>query len=123
MIADPDRYVLRDARKRKSDLRMIHIVLLSGGSGTRLWPLSNNARSKQFLKVLRDECGNHISMVQRVFSQLSAIPVSFDVTIATCETQQNSIERQVDGDYSLVLEPERRDTAPRLLCLHVHIFF
>ena len=33
---------------------MIHIILLSGGSGTRLWPLSNNARSKQFLKVLRD---------------------------------------------------------------------
>lgn len=121
MIADPDRYVLRDARKRKSDLRMIHIVLLSGGSGTRLWPLSNNARSKQFLKVLRDECGNHISMVQRVFSQLSAIPVSFDVTIATCETQQNSIERQVDGDYSLVLEPERRDTAPAIMLACAHL--
>ena len=39
---------------------MIHIILLSGGSGTRLWPLSNNARSKQFLKVLRDGDGNRV---------------------------------------------------------------
>ena len=34
------------------------LILLSGGSGKRLWPLSNEARSKQFLKVLQDENGN-----------------------------------------------------------------
>ena len=50
---------------------MIHIILLSGGSGTRLWPLSNNARSKQFLKVLRDGDGNRVSMVQRTFSLIA----------------------------------------------------
>lgn len=113
--------VLYGARKRKSDLRMIHIVLLSGGSGTRLWPLSNNARSKQFLKVLRDDSGNHISMVQRVFEQINRVEADFDVTIATCETQQNSIERQVDGNYSLVLEPERRDTAPAIMLACAHL--
>ena len=51
---------------------MIYLVLLSGGSGKRLWPLSNDSRSKQFLKVLRDEDGNHVSMVQRVFAQEGA---------------------------------------------------
>lgn len=100
---------------------MIHLVLLSGGSGTRLWPLSNDARSKQFLKVLRDEEGNHVSMVQRVFSQISRIPVEADVTIATCENQRGSIERQVPGGYSLVLEPERRDTAPAIMLACAHL--
>lgn len=99
----------------------IHLVLLSGGSGTRLWPLSNDARSKQFLKVLRDDEGNHVSMVQRVFSQISRIPAEADVTIATCKNQRGSIERQVPGGYSLVLEPERRDTAPAIMLACAHL--
>ncbi len=94
---------------------MIHLVLLSGGSGTRLWPLSNSSRSKQFLKVLRDTEGNHVSMVQRVFGQIRAVDVDVDVTIATCAAQENSIRRQVEGGYALVLEPERRDTAPAIM--------
>ena len=94
---------------------MIHLVLLSGGSGTRLWPLSNSSRSKQFLKVLRDSEGNHVSMVQRVFSQIRAVDADVDVTIATCATQEDSIRRQVEGDFTLVLEPERRDTAPAIM--------
>ena len=102
---------------------MIHLVLLSGGSGTRLWPLSNNARSKQFLKVLRDEDGNHISMVQRVFGQIEKVNADVDVTIATCANQENSIRSQLDGEYSLVLEPERRDTAPAIMlaCAHLEL--
>ena len=94
---------------------MIHLILLSGGSGTRLWPLSNSSRSKQFLKVLRDAEGNHVSMVQRVFGQIRNVPADLDVTIATCASQENSIRSQVDGDYALVLEPERRDTAPAIM--------
>ena len=94
---------------------MIHLVLLSGGSGTRLWPLSNSSRSKQFLKVLRDANGNHVSMVQRVFGQIRNVHADIDVTIATCASQENSIRSQVDGDYALVLEPERRDTAPAIM--------
>ncbi len=94
---------------------MIHLILLSGGSGTRLWPLSNSSRSKQFLKVLRDAEGNHVSMVQRVFGQIRAVAADVDVTIATCAAQENSIRRQVEGGYALVLEPERRDTAPAIM--------
>ena len=100
---------------------MIHLVLLSGGSGTRLWPLSNNARSKQFLKVLRDEDGNPQSMVQRVFSQISRVEADIDVTIATTETQRQSIERQIEGAYSLVVEPSRRDTAPAIMLAAAHL--
>lgn len=100
---------------------MIHLILLSGGSGSRLWPLSNNSRSKQFLKVLRDDNGKHVSMVQRVFAQIASVDAEVDITIATCENQCNSIESQVKGNYSLVLEPERRDTAPAIMLSCAHL--
>lgn len=101
---------------------MIHIVLLSGGSGTRLWPLSNEARSKQFLKVLRDGEGKPQSMVQRTFEWIARIPASKDITIATSESQAASIEMQLPKSaYSLVLEPERRDTAPAIMLACTHL--
>lgn len=48
----------------------MQILLLSGGSGKRLWPLSNNSRSKQFIKLLNSPDGQKESMVQRVIRQL-----------------------------------------------------
>ncbi len=101
---------------------MTHIVLLSGGSGTRLWPLSNSSRSKQFLKVLRDERGNNVSMVQRTISRIRSVDADMDVTIATCLDQEFSIRSQVEGEYALVLEPERRDTAPAIMLACAHLF-
>lgn len=94
---------------------MVHIVLLSGGSGSRLWPLSNASRSKQFLKVLRDEDGKPASMVQRVFKQIRNAAIDSDITIATCSNQENSIRTQIEGVYNLVLEPSRRDTMPAIM--------
>ena len=40
----------------------MNIILLSGGSGKRLWPLSNDVRSKQFIRIFRDAQGNYESM-------------------------------------------------------------
>ena len=48
----------------------MHLILLSGGSGKRLWPLSNDIRSKQFIKIFRREDGEYESMVQRVYRQI-----------------------------------------------------
>ena len=45
----------------------MNIILLSGGSGKRLWPLSNDVRSKQFLKIFQREDGVKESMVQRMY--------------------------------------------------------
>ena len=44
----------------------MNIVLLSGGSGKRLWPLSNDVRSKQFIKIFKGKDDDRESMVQRV---------------------------------------------------------
>ena len=48
---------------------IMNIVLLSGGSGKRLWPLSNDIRSKQFIKIFKCPDGSYESMVQRVYRQ------------------------------------------------------
>lgn len=61
----------------------MNIVLLSGGSGKRLWPLSNDIRSKQFIKIFKKEDGTYESMVQRVYRQiknLAAVAHASDVS-------------------------------------------
>ena len=47
----------------------MNIILLSGGSGTRLWPLSNDIRSKQFIKIFKNKEGLYESMLQRAYKQ------------------------------------------------------
>lgn len=59
------------------------MVLLSGGSGKRLWPLSNDSRSKQFLKVLESPQGEPESMVQRVWRQLEEAGMAESSYLAT----------------------------------------
>lgn len=102
---------------------MVHIILLSGGSGTRLWPLSNETRSKQFLKVLRDEEGNRVSMVQRVVSQIRKTGLEVDLLVATSKSQEENLRSQLSDDVTLVLEPERRDTAPAILLSSAFLLF
>ena len=59
----------------------MNIVLLSGGSGKRLWPLSNDIRSKQFIKIFKKEDGEYESMVQRVYRQIKAVDTDATVTV------------------------------------------
>lgn len=89
-------------------------ILLSGGSGKRLWPLSNDARSKQFLKVLEDNNNNLQSMVQRVWNQLEKVGLSESAVIATSKSQVDMIHSQLDGKAKLIEEPSRRDTFPAI---------
>lgn len=92
----------------------MQLVLLSGGSGKRLWPLSNNARSKQFLPLLEKEDGRMESMVQRVVRQARAANLTNDITLATNASQLDIITLQLGESVSVVTEPERRDTFPAI---------
>ena len=83
----------------------MRLVLLSGGSGKRLWPLSNDARSKQFLKVLSDEDGNKVSMVQRVWKQIEDTGMAENSIIATSSSQVDMIKTQLGQDVHVVTEP------------------
>ena len=94
----------------------MNIILLSGGSGQRLWPLSNNVRSKQFIKVLQGEDGQLESMVQRVYRQITTVDAEAQVTIATGKKQVSMILNQLENKVNVCVEPERRDTFPAI-CL------
>lgn len=92
----------------------MNIILLSGGSGKRLWPLSNDIRSKQFIKIFKSEDGGLESMVQRVYRQIRTADPKADVTIATSKTQVSAIHNQLGGQVGVCVEPYRRDTFPAI---------
>ncbi|MCH5259391.1 MAG: cupin domain-containing protein [Lachnospiraceae bacterium] len=92
----------------------MNIVLLSGGSGKRLWPLSNDTRSKQFIKIFKTTDGVYESMVQRVYRQIRSVDDRADVTIATSKSQVSAIHNQLGADVGISVEPCRRDTFPAI---------
>jgi mannose-1-phosphate guanylyltransferase len=92
----------------------MNIVLLSGGSGKRLWPLSNDIRSKQFIKIFKDTEGGYESMVQRVYRQIKKVDDKATVTIATSKAQVSAIHNQLGEDVGISVEPCRRDTFPAI---------
>lgn len=98
----------------------MNIILLSGGSGKRLWPLSNDIRSKQFIQIFRTENG-YESMLQRVYRQIRRVDPGAKVTIATSKKQVSSIRRQLDEDVGISVEPCRRDTFPAIVLSAVYL--
>lgn len=92
----------------------MNIILLSGGSGKRLWPLSNDVRSKQFIKLFKNDDGNYESMVQRVYRQITNVDADTKVTIATSKSQASAIKNQLGEHVSICVEPCRRDTFPAI---------
>ena len=92
----------------------MNIILLSGGSGQRLWPLSNTVRSKQFIPLLSNDKGEHESMVQRVYRQITTVDSSANVVIATGKRQVGTIKHQLGSKVSICIEPCRRDTFPAI---------
>ena len=92
----------------------MNIILLSGGSGKRLWPLSNDVRSKQFIKLFKNE-DKYESMVQRVYRQIIAVDADAKITIATSKSQASAIKNQLGEKTSICVEPCRRDTFPAIV--------
>lgn len=92
----------------------MNIILLSGGSGKRLWPLSNDVRSKQFVKIYKDENNNYESMIQRVYRQIKQVDRNANIIIATSKSQVSSIKNQLGENVSICVEPDRKDTFPAI---------
>lgn len=92
----------------------MNLILLSGGSGKRLWPLSNDIRSKQFLKILKSPTGEYESMVQRVYRQIKEAIPGAEITITTGKRQVSSIVNQLGDQVTICVEPARRDTFPAI---------
>lgn len=100
----------------------MNIILLSGGSGKRLWPLSNDIRSKQFIKIFRNEEGELESMLMRVYRQITAVDSKARITVATSKKQVSSIKNQLGDRVSVCVEPNRRDTFPAICLAAAYLY-
>lgn len=92
----------------------MNIILLSGGSGKRLWPLSNDVRSKQFIRLFKNENGSYESMAQRVYRKLRTADTGGRIVIATARSQVSAIHNQLGEETDICAEPCRRDTFPAI---------
>lgn len=99
----------------------MNIILLSGGSGKRLWPLSNDVRSKQFIKFFKTADGQYESMVQRVYRQIRCADPAADVVIAAPKSQISSIHNQLGEQVGISVEPCRRDTFPAIILASAYL--
>lgn len=99
----------------------MRIVLLSGGSGKRLWPLSNNIRSKQFIHIFPQVDGEYISMAQRVFRQIRKVDATADITVATSKSQVSILKNQLGDQVDISVEPCRRDTFPAIVLVSAYL--
>lgn len=93
--------------KAKGDLLVP--VIMSGGSGTRLWPLSRQARPKQFLELI-----GQYSLLQQTINRLQNIDKSLPMIVCNEEHRFLVAEqlRQLQQNASIILEPVGKNTAP-----------
>lgn len=92
----------------------MQIILLSGGSGKRLWPLSNEVRSKQFIKIFTGMDDHYESMLQKVLRQIRKISDDISITVSTSKNQQTILKKYVENDVDISIEPCRRNTFPAI---------
>lgn len=90
------------------------MILLCGGGGKRLWPISNNVHSKQFAQLFDDGNGNYRSMLEHAISEIREIDPDVQVTIAAGRVQTEEVRSQLGFDVSLTEEPSRRNTFPAI---------
>lgn len=90
---------------------MITPVIMAGGSGTRLWPLSRAGHPKQFLALNGDK-----TMLQQTIERLADLPTSESITICNEEHRFFVAEqmREIDALGKIILEPVARNTAPAI---------
>jgi len=90
---------------------MIKAVIMAGGSGTRLWPLSRSGHPKQFLTLNGED-----TMLQSTVKRLNGLEISSSVTICNEEHRFFVAEqlREIDKLGSIILEPVGKNTAPAI---------
>ena len=101
----------------------MNMIILSGGSGKRLWPLSNDVRSKQFLKLFKDDNGNYESMAQRTYRLIGKINGDHRVIVAAPKMQVSELKNQLGSDINISIEPSRKDTFPAIVLAAYYLYY
>lgn len=93
----------------------MNIVLLSGGSGSRLWPVSTEDCPKQFLSFFDDKR----SMLEKTYQYVGK--VSSNIFIATQQKFKKKIEEQLNNKVNFIIEPKKIGTFGAILNAGVYL--
>src|SRR4051812_5910144 len=91
------------------------IVILAGGKGTRLWPISRNSFPKQFLHF-----GDEQSLLQKTILRFLPKVSKKDILIVTSQEYYHLVKNQCkdidpEGSIYILIEPEGKNTAPAII--------
>lgn len=95
-------------------------VILSGGSGTRLWPLSRQQRPKQFLPVV-----DELTLFQATLQRIQGVPDSAEPIVVCNEDHRFMVAEQLRElnltQQGILLEPIVRNKAPAIALAALHL--
>lgn len=98
--------------------RNIYCVILAGGDGTRLWPLSRQSKPKQLLPL-----GSDATLLEQAIDRIAPLTPKEHIWISTTERHQPSIQDAVGNKVGrIVVEPGSRNTGPAILlsCMEIY---
>lgn len=97
----------------------LHCVILAGGTGSRLWPLSRNAMPKQFLDLM----GVGRSMLQLTYDRYAAICKPENFLVVTLDEYRHIVEEQLPnlGAENIICEPFKRNTLAAVALANAYI--
>ncbi|MFA5570067.1 MAG: sugar phosphate nucleotidyltransferase [Sphaerochaetaceae bacterium] len=93
----------------------VHVILLAGGSGKRLWPFSNEVRAKHSFPFFDTPQGDKESLIQRSYRHLHSVFPTSTLFVITSLEQSFVLKRDLPSYGELIIEPESRDTYAAVL--------
>jgi mannose-1-phosphate guanylyltransferase len=89
---------------------MINCIILAGGAGTRLWPLSDHKYPKQFLKLFSEN-----SLIMETSNRVKKMIPIENQYVLTGKEYARLVDENFDGEMNLIIEPMAKNTAPCIL--------
>jgi len=100
---------MSDQEPHMTHTRTAHAIILAGGSGTRLWPLSRQSLPKQFISPLSQE-----TLLESTVSRLMPVIRPQDITVVTSQISASGEAMVHLTPYATIIEPDARGTAPAI---------